>query len=288
MGGFEDSRRAVARSAVVLLLLSGAGCAAARSTGQVRGIMNARPVIGACYDAPLAPLSMWADGTPTVPRTQTHRAETFHAGTSDVPAGTTLTQPAPTDLLALFTTCEEEATKFLGGAWYDGRVEIGMTFPLANDWAAGVRHYSCEVAEVDQPGHPTAVRRTASLRNALASPGGLAMACFDMRNPPDWAPMVPARCDQPHDAEYVGIVRRQPVPDGTDDESRQRTVQACGPVVDAYLGAISSHFSWGYIGYGDPVWEADQIAARCFVMPMKNTKLTASVKGIGAAAPPTT
>ena len=268
------------------------GCAEIRPLSEVRG-MGAKPgpepTVGACYDAALAPRSMWADGTPAVPCTQTHRAETYHAGLLDAPATKTQAEPSTEQLLTLFTTCEAKAKDFLGGEWYTARLEIELTLPRPDDFIAGVHAYSCEVYEIDQPGHPTAVRRTSSLRGALAAPGPLSMTCFDMRNPPEWAPMVPARCDQPHDAEYVGVIPRQAKPSGTDDEANMdAAVQACRPVVTEYVGARNPRVGWGFIGYGAQVWGAGQLAGRCFALPAEGTKFTASIKGIGNRRPPTT
>jgi hypothetical protein len=276
-----------------VVMLAAVGCAAARPMAQARGMAGKaakagpEPTAGACYDAPIAPRSMWADGTPAVPCTQTHRAETYHLGKVDAPSADGQAQPDTKQILRLFDICEVRAKEFLGADWSSGRVEIAVTLPRPDDWVAGVRAYSCEVFEIDQPGQPAAVRRTSSMRGVLAEPGPLSLGCFDMRNPPQWTPMVPARCDQPHDAEFAGVIARAPIPTGDAEARKKVMLDACEPVVSAFVGALNPRIGWGFDPYGGPIWDAGQMAARCFMVPEEGKKFTASVKGIGARRPST-
>lgn len=228
---------------------------------------------------------MWADGTPVVPCTETHRAETFHTGTVDAAPGTAQVQDGSPELFALYATCEAKAKEFLGADSYTGRIVLRVTLPRPDDWLAGVRAYSCEAFEIDQPGWETAVRRTSSLRGALAAPGPLTMGCFTMRSPPEWVPLVPAACDQPHDAEYVGAVTATQSQANDSDAAEAALFAACATALKAYVGSKSLRdYHYGYTGF---VPEQGQLTALCFALPEDGKRFTASVKGIGDRAPPT-
>jgi hypothetical protein len=280
---------------LVVALSAVAGCqkdtpagVAAEGPASASASAATGPQAGACYDTALAPRSMWADGTKPVACTETHRAETYHAGTVDAPGSAPQVQPGSQQIIDLFATCEAKAKEFLGADWHVGRIELQLTLPRPDDWTAGVRSYSCEAAEIDQPGDPTAVRRTASLRGALASPAALAMGCFKMRNPPDWAPMVPAPCDQPHDAEYVGaFTGKQPLPQG-DEASSEFGLDQCDAAVAKYVGSPNyRRMVAGYIGWGKAAWDTGRLTARCFAVVEEGRQFTASVKGIGTRNPTT-
>ena len=246
------------------------------------------PQVGACYDAAYAPRSMWADGTPPVPCTQTHRAETYHVGTVDAPANAGQVQAASQQLVDLFATCEAKAKEFLGADWHTGRIELLLTLPRPDDWGKGTRSYSCEAVEIDQPGQPSAVRRTSTLRGALAQPGPLSMRCFDMRNPPTWAPMVPVACDQPHHAEYAGAFTGKLPPTGDDEANTEAAFDSCEPVIDTYVGSPNyRRILIGFLGWSRQAWDAGQLTARCYAVAEEGKRFTASVKGIGTRNPPT-
>jgi hypothetical protein len=280
--------------AVVAALVVVAGCGQDRprragATASPSPSALTRPYVGACYDAPMAPRSMWADGTQPVACTEQHRAETYHAGTVDAPGGAAQVQPASQQMFDLFATCEAQAKTFLGADWHTGRIELLLTLPRPQDWMAGVRAYSCEAVEIDQPGERAAVRRTSSLRGSLATPGPLTMSCFDMRNPPNWAPMVPVACDQPHHAEYAGaFTAKQPTP-GDDNAVLQAGFDSCEPIIDAYVGSrYNRRISWGYIGWDRYFWDFGQLTTRCFAVAEEGKRFTATVKGIGTRDPATT
>jgi hypothetical protein len=246
----------------------------------------AGPHAGACYDAALMPHSMWADGTKPVPCTETHRAETYHVGTVDAPAGAAQVQPATQQMFDLYAACEAKAKEFLGADWHTGRVELLVTLPRPADWMAGVRTYSCEVAETDNVGERTAVRRTSSLGGALAQPGPLTMRCFDMRTPPHWIPMVPISCDQPHSAEYAGAFTAKQPAAGDEDTVVQVGFDRCEPVVDAYLGSSNNRYiAWGFFGWHRYFWDLGQLTVRCFAIADGGKRFKSSVKGIGNRSP---
>jgi hypothetical protein len=270
-----------------LLMAAVTGCES--SPGAAPAPASAAPTaaaaVGTCYDAPLALYSMWSDGTEPVSCTQTHRAETFHVGTVE---GAVEVLPQTRRMFDLFATCATKAAEFLGGNWYDGRVDLLVTVPRPGDWAAGVRSYSCEAAEVDQIGSETAVRRTSSLRGVLATPGPLSLGCFNHRNKPEHLPLTPAACDQPHDAEYVGaapLTYPRPVGGHSDEMGA-----GCKAAIKAFVG-IPDTAGWSYTAAGitEEQWDRGRLTARCFVLPPDRDKpFTGSVKGIGAGDPPTT
>jgi hypothetical protein len=188
----------------------------------------------------------------------------------------------------LFATCEERAREFLGAPWYSGWVQIQLTLPRPDPAAADVRTYSCEVFEVDQIGPETVVRRTSSLRGALAARGPLSMGCVAQRNPPARAPMIRAACDQPHEAEYVGGYAAD-LPAGLPDQEQIDLVadRRCAPGVHAYVRAFRTEILRGFTGWGPAYWEVGQRTMRCFAVAQPGKRFTASVKGLGDRAPPT-
>jgi hypothetical protein len=234
--------------------------------------------VGTCYDARLAQYSMWADGTAAVPCTQPHRAETFHVGTID---DAVEVKPRTQRMSDLFSTCAAKAKEFLGGNWYDGRIDLLVTVPRQVAWQAGVRVYSCEAAEIDSIGSDIPIQRASSLRGVLAA-GSLALRCHDWLNKPKDGPLIPAACDQPHDGEYVGAVEVSypPPAAGYDDQ----TTAGCWAALKAYVG-MSSTVEWSImqIGVTTEHWDRGRLTVRCFTHASVTgtEQFTASVKGIG-------
>jgi len=249
------------------------------------------PRLGACYDAPLTPYrsrSLWADLTPAVSCAEAHRVETYHVGTVDAPSGAAEVQPRSQQMFDLFAVCAAKATQFLGGKWYDARVGLQVTLPVDKDWSAGVRSYSCDMAELDQVGEEAAVRRTSSLRDALAAPGALFMGCFNRTSTVYWAPMVPAACDQRHDAEYVGAFDGVIPASDDEDTIEQVGLDGCERIVGSYLGSPDFRDIYiGYLGWNSYHWHFGRLTVQCFATPVPGRRFTGSVKGIGGRRPPT-
>jgi hypothetical protein len=102
---------ALLTGAVVLVLTISSGCAALRPTTEARGVGPPPP--GPCYDASIAPRSLWAAGMPEVPCTGPHLAETYYTGTSPGPGSSAHVLPGSREMFSLFATCEEKAKEFL-------------------------------------------------------------------------------------------------------------------------------------------------------------------------------
>jgi hypothetical protein len=133
------------------------------------------------------------------------------------------------------------------------------------------------------------VRRSSSLRGALAAAGPLTMACFWYRSPPVTLPEVPAPCDQPHDTEHVGaFTGTLPLPQGKDaahDYAEARCIQ----LVASYVGSSTlTGITPGWLEWDQQTWDTGRLTVRCFALPEQDGKrFTASVKGIGRSTPPT-
>jgi hypothetical protein len=266
-----------------------AGCAGAGPAGQGRALdlSGPRPSVGTCYDAPFLPHSLWADGTEPVACEQSHRLETFHVGTLDVPVGAPPVVPASQPLFDASASCATAARDFLGAEWYTGRVEIGLTLPGPDDWQAGNRAYSCELMQVDEAAAAIPARRTGSLRGALTAAGPLTLGCLTATDVESLDVLRPVACDQPHDAEFAGaFTADRPMPPNHDDLI-DAGFDGCYPVALAYVGTSRFHpLRWWFSNFSEADWGFGNRTARCYVIAPKGTRLKASVKGIGTAAPP--
>jgi Septum formation len=294
------ARRSLAAIGIGLVTVAGAACgsdgppvAAGSASASVASVASG-PRLGACYDTPVTLGSMWSDRASEVSCTVEHLAETYHTGTVDVPSDAAQVQPGSQQLFDLFATCEAKANEFLGGAWSGGRIALLVTLPRPDAWAAGARGYSCDAAEVDQIGGQVgfpaaAVRRSSSLRGALAVPGPLAMACFRFHNPPVTLPQVPVPCDQPHDTEYAGaFTGTLPLPPNN-EAAHDYAEDRCRGVVAAYIGSKNNGgIRPGWLEWSRTTWDTGLLTVRCFALPATEGKrFTASVKGIGRRSPAT-
>jgi hypothetical protein len=264
---------------LAVVLVAGAGCTARRSDAEARGAGPPPP--GPCYDAAMAPDALSADLGPEVACTAAHQAELYGAGPVDSPV-----RPGTADTEGIFAGCAEKASQFLGASWLNGWVQIRAIVPTPDDWAAGKREYRCAAFEVDQLGPERVVRRTSSLRGALATRGPLAMACLARTAPA--APLAPAACDQPHEAEFVGGFAADP-PGSTSQEQVDLTGdRRCAAAVSSYSRSITNpKILVGFAGWGPGYWWVGQTSLRCLAVAPAGKRFTASVKAIGDNEPPT-
>jgi hypothetical protein len=278
----------------VALVTTLGGCAATAGDGKLVDdwpvMASASPQVppaGVCYASSIGHASQ-IDPTLSdkLPCTTPHIVETFHVG--QFPAEVAALPPiGHPDYVRAFGECEAKAKEFLGGDWYNGRVYLNITVPLARQWEGGGRWYRCEATELKFLYSDEILKRESSIAGGLAGAAPLAMRCGDLLGVTDdgFDDIAVVDCAQPHDVEYAGAFN---VP-GTEEPAGDKTKQiyaGCWDVVAGYLGGSRNRIQVGYVAWGarDKGWQRGDHRVRCFAWSDER-KMVGSVKGIGNAAP---
>jgi hypothetical protein len=107
---------------------------------------------------------------------QSHAGETVHVG-QFTGANANSSKPHESNTpaaRAAFNDCDAKATEYAGAPWRTARLHLRVLFPSGTAWAGGARWYRCDLAEAADLDSGASVRRTASLRGALAAGSPLA------------------------------------------------------------------------------------------------------------------
>jgi hypothetical protein len=226
---------------------------------------------------------------------QPHLVETVHVGTFTGEAAQLDAPPAPDSghHRAAYAECEQRAEDYLGAGFRAGRLWLGVALPATTGWDGGARWYRCELMEVESV-YGDAVERNASLAGALAeADSNLRLRCYQVAvDDGAVSEMNPVRCDESHEAEFVGTWRAEgnDYPDPADGEAEERVYDGCRERVARYVdvpvdgdliyrtGTIADWMS-------EQDWAAGDRAFRCYLW-LPDAELTRSLAGAGADALP--
>jgi hypothetical protein len=143
-----------------------------------------------------------------------HLIETVHVGIfpDDVAEGDAPPAVDSEAHQAAYRICEARAEDHLGADFRFGRLWLGLALPSEAAWDGGARWFRCDLTETESvTGEP--VTRQGSLAGALADDSDLRLGCFQVSVDDDGvvAERTPVACDEPHQAEFVGVWK---APDG--------------------------------------------------------------------------
>ncbi|WP_412753319.1 septum formation family protein [Krasilnikovia sp. M28-CT-15] len=287
----------VAAGLVVLAL--GAGCALPAGVDgnltddwtPIAAPTGFTPAAATCHAAayaPVGPRSTYEQ----VDCTQQHRSETVFVGR--YPDAATPPPAASAAASQAYRTCDLNTASFVGGAWRNARLWIGVTQPSAAAWTGGARWFRCDLVEVtsveDGGG---AVQRTGSLKGALAQPfSPLLLTCYAVKVDATGAidTMPPAACTAKHNAEFVGVWNAGNLPYPKTDAQWAKFHAGCRSLIAKYAGVpndADQQYRTGVVSLpgGADVWALGDHAVRCYLW-VDGATLTASVKGKGNAGLP--
>lgn len=217
----------------------------------------------------------------------THTTETVHVG-EFVGEAADRTAP-PTEgtgvWRAAYRECDTAATEYLGGNFRSVRgLWLGVTVPSAAAWDGGARWFRCEILIQVHPDWTVELRRS-SLAGVVTDDFPLRYGCSRVEELEDDLNLLPVDCDDPHQAEFVGLWEppgHLSYPDSDDD----RVFEGCYEVVADFLGVRLSDL-YGLVGTvvtwpSEEDWDNGDRVFRCHVYSSEED-LTESLAGVGAA-----
>ncbi|MGK5677767.1 septum formation family protein [Actinoplanes sp. URMC 104] len=230
-----------------------------------------RPAPG-CQRDPAATGSI--DEYAPVPCTEPHLAET--AVVADLPV---------LDPARVHRECSRRVAAFLGGDWRTGRLALVPVLPSRDARLGGARWYRCDLAEIS-PVRGEPVRRSASLRGALAGAGPLRLTCAD----PDLdgeriTGMHPVPCAGRHTAEFAGIFEIDGGPSSVAGLTADDVGPGCQAAIARFAGipdddTIASRAGWLSIPPDPGSWKLGERGVRCFLW-LDGEQMTGSYRNAG-------
>jgi hypothetical protein len=195
--------------------------------------------------------------------------------------------PGLDELADVYTACDAEVTKFLGGSWQTGRVRMLVYAPTSTQWKGGARFYRCDVASLRSE-RGTLDPRTKTLKGALQDGGDMLLGCGSrVGSAESWTDVDPQACTAPHDVEFVGNVPSASGTYPTDVKARTAAwgtaclnkVRSYTAMPDSALAKAKAGYGYWQLAYGQDEWKAGIHNARCYITLPK--KITRSLKGAG-------
>ncbi|MGK5440276.1 septum formation family protein [Micromonospora sp. URMC 105] len=286
-------RRSAAVAALVAALVAGCAAPPAGTDGDLvddwgrpAAAQQFVPRVGDCH----AVSEPTVDNYEPVDCGQTHLLETIHVGTF---TGDLARRPTPprfwsTVMRPAFTECDAAARAFVGRDWRDGRVAVQAVPPSTQGWQGGARWFRCDVFLLS--GHSSAngssdsiMRRTGSLRGAMAGASPLTHTCFDLDQ---WYTLEARPCAGPHRYEYVGVWT-SPLERRADVDRDPEAVHArCRELVYRFADVPADRAVRTGTQYKLPSeqgWARGDRGVRCFHWTGGRT-VSQSVRGRGASA----
>lgn len=291
------TRRWMAATGALAMLLAGAGCTAT-PPGVDGNLTNGWAAIGtptpfrpaghACHSE-VGPSGGQQEYAP-VDCAGPHLAETYHLGTlTGSAAGAEVPDSGSPAGRTAYRECSTAATAFVGAPWRTGRLGLWVVWPSSAAWSGGARWFRCDLVQTELDG--TAVNRKGSLARGLAGRAPLRLGCF---NPSvhggSVSTMAPVGCQSRHRAEFAGV---WPAPDVSYERlagDDARTAKGCRGVIAAYAGVpddADMKYRSGWISYNPTrgEWQQGERGVRCFLW-FSDRQLTRSMKGAGKAGLP--
>ncbi|QSB15051.1 septum formation family protein [Natronosporangium hydrolyticum] len=259
-----------------------------------------------CHARPYQPVAPLTEYEP-VECDEPHLVQTVHVGSFDDDAfdddafdegEAGLAAPPDADSTAhrtAFSVCEEHAAEFLGADHRHGRLWLGVALPAEAAWEGGARWFRCDVMEVSSVyGEP--VERTGSLAGSLGGDDAdpeLRLGCYQVEvDDGAVAAMDPVSCDEPHDAEFVGVYRADggDYPDPSDDSAEDQVYEGCREQVAGYVDVPVDDdlvFRTGTVAdwMSESDWQGGDRGFRCYLW-LPEEELTESLAGAGEDALP--
>lgn len=227
-----------------------------------------------------------------VPCTDEHLAETAYLGAFTGEFATRETVPpwgSPAHRAA-YADCVAKTTEFLGDDYRSGNVALYVGLPGPGAWTGGARWYRCDLTEIRITDGGSDVRRSGSLRGALATGGTLRHGCFTIKDKADdkHVDTAPVACTASHNGEFAGLYLAPDIP-APDDAAAEKLADNCSAVIAKYAGVpndrnLLRRFRFVWHWWGKDEWARGNRAFHCTLwMPRVATRL---MKGAGTGAFP--
>jgi len=254
------------------------------------------PAAPICHAEPYAETAALVDYRP-IDCDQPHLVQTVYVGafTGDVAERDSPPASGSRAIRRAYSECETQVAEFLGADYRYGRLTMGVVKPTEAGWAGGARWFRCDVSEIDDVrGVP--VERQGSLEGALVedSDSGLRLGCFTARlgDGGEVQERAEVPCDQPHEAEFVGIWRSpdDDYPTFDDSAAEERVYQGCRETVADYVDVPKDGnliYRTGVIAdwMSEHDWDNGDRAFRCYLW-LPDRELTESLRGAGTEGLP--
>jgi len=254
------------------------------------------PAASVCHAAPPVESAALVDYRP-IDCALPHLVETVHVGefTGDAAERETPPSPGSRALREAHAECEERVADFLGADYRYGRLTMVVATPTEAGWSGGSRWFRCDLSEMrDMRGN--LAERVGSLRGALAedSDSGLRLGCIttEQDDEGNLGERVQVPCDQPHEAEFVGVWRSpdDEYPAPADEEARRRVYQGCREEIAEYVGVPNDGnltYRTGVIAdwMSEDAWDNGDRTFRCYLY-LPERELTESLRGAGTEGLP--
>lgn len=220
-----------------------------------------------------------------------HQVETVYVGTfeGEIAERATPPEPGTSQWRAGYEECDTAAAEYLGADFRHGFLWLGLVVPSEEAWGGGARWFRCDIEETGRTLHWVSMA-DGSRAGALASPSGLALGCFETEPAEQQSVTMSAvECDEPHDAEFVGVWRSQGgFPESDRDYQqihtgcRERVAEYVGVPVDSDLPYRTGTI-FDFISEED--WDNGDRSFRCYLW-LEGAELTESLQDAGPAALP--
>ncbi|GAB3851282.1 septum formation family protein [Dactylosporangium cerinum] len=228
-------------------------------------------------------------GVVQAPCENSHVIETAYVGQFTGAQADADRAPSLEQLADQYKVCEEEATKYLGGAWASGRLRLLVYPPTSGQWKGGARFFRCDVAALRTEAGILDPRKE-TLKGTLQPGGSMLLGCTNQVGTKEsWSDLTPAACTAAHDTEFVGVVISAIATYPADSKAMDTAYSdRCWAQVRAFTGSPDSVLDKADVRYGywmmadKDEWASGLRTARCYVMLPK--KITRSLKGNGGTA----
>jgi hypothetical protein len=184
-----------------------------------------------------------------------------------------------------YEICQAPTTKFLGGDWHDGLLELSILEPDALGWTGGARWFACVISGSTSVDNALpSYYDTGSLKGALHGSGPVRLRCVDWHFSADaltdWSV---APCSSRHGGEFAGTFSLS----GSTYPGDRIAQDACEVVVGHYVGfsdGINRNRAVGSVIVRNlsSDWKLGDHTMRCYAVAYTHDhKFVGSVKGIG-------
>lgn len=217
-----------------------------------------------------------------------HVIETASVGHFTGEAAAGRKRPTGAALAPAWADCDKAVTEYLGAEWQSGRVVAVLVPPNPWQWDGGARFYRCDVVSVRTELGVLDPRKT-TMKGALGPTGDLRLTCGQQvgMTKDSWSDITPAKCEEPHDVEYVGTISSPAADYPTGAGVEAAFSKTCEAKMLAYIGM--SRGSWngqralnyGYWMTGNKdTWALGNHTARCYAL-ISGKKVNRSLRGAG-------
>lgn len=241
------------------------------------------PAAGVCYQDFLPVLRGFPVASPEC--TQWHRSEIVHTGQiADGGPAAPPKQDSPAYRKA-WAECDTKTTEYLGGPWRERRIKIGVALPTDSAWEGGARWFACQ-ASVLRRMVGSVIQVKFGLKGKFDSEPELVHGCVQVTDGStgDW---IPKRCDEPHNAEFVGTFGWEASRAEAEAQLRQsgsRLHRKCRDTIAAFAGASVRTGTYVWLPSVED-WKAGDSGIRCYYW-LEDKTASRSLRGVGRAGWP--